>query len=388
MVRSFHVSNHEIIRLNRSKSLLIRYLIADFLYNHHIGNVADQDAEDAKIVHRCLQLIDTHTGGSDCTTIDVKDCGTAYRFLLSVLAITPGNWFLTGTNRLINRPISPVIQALKSIDADIRETDEGLYIVGKELHATELTIDGRESSQFASSLLLIADKIGAQHIHFPPETSSFPYITMTRRVLEIVKSHPTYEVESDWSTAAFWYAFLLLSDLEELTLENLHLNSIQGDSIVAEWFSEMGIASMQSGNDLRITKKNRGELPSLCLSFLDHPDLAPVVAVAAVLSPFSLSMNGLQNLNHKESNRLNILYKELSPFAALSMATDSTLTICKKDIYVEDTAPLFFQTYSDHRWVMAFSLFALRYRIDLSDTACVVKSYPQFKKYFRGNPQF
>src|SRR5574344_532639 len=145
---SFCVSDNELIEINRSKSILIRCLIANYIYNNAILDITDTDADDVKIVHRCLQAIRSNIGSTTPITIDVKDCGAAYRFLLSTLAITPGNWFLTGTERLLQRPINPLVEALRRIQADIIQTGSGFYIQGKALKANKLFIDCSESSQF------------------------------------------------------------------------------------------------------------------------------------------------------------------------------------------------------------------------------------------------
>lgn len=377
----FRVTN-KTIRLNRSKSLLIRYLIADYLAQRRLPEVFENDSDDVKIVNHSLQMIADKHDSTERVVIDVKDCGAAYRFLLSVLAITPGNWFLTGTKLLLSRPIMPLIRVLTDIGADICQVENGIEIVGKPLKANKLAIDCSESSQFASSLLLIADKLGMPDIQFLNIKSSFSYVEMTKLVINNIRNNQMWREEGDWSSAAIWYAFLLLSDYRELLLSNLYRDSIQGDSIIASWFTSLGIVSEQVGNDVLIKKQEGGVSKTMMLDFSNNPDLAPIMAVTAVLKPFDLNMTGLYNLNKKESRRLENLEKTLSNFAPTQLSGSSQLIILGNQRYVKNEKYLFFNTHRDHRLAMAFSLFSLFYNVQLSDIECVSKSYPQFQKYY------
>lgn len=254
--------------LPMSKSLYTRKLICDFLYGDALEALPSEMPEDVRVVHRCLTLV-SQAGGHNRESdepqrIDVRDCGAAYRFLMAVLAVTPGQWLLTGTERLLQRPIEELLQALRSIGAEIqwcscrdaidRVSDgDGVnpcidvrpcvsldnlefldrdsrpcvsaneycgcwQIHGKPLHAEELTIDCTRTGQFASSLLLISRKIGLKKLHILPENpSSASYIEMTKAVVSGSVKLEEHRL-ADWSAAVYWYAYLLLSQIHKCGL--------------------------------------------------------------------------------------------------------------------------------------------------------------------------
>ena len=243
----FRVLNHDTIRLNSSKSLLIRALVARFLYHGVLPDLTPGDSEDVRVVHRCLQTLSEPRSHSHPVTVDVRDCGAAYRFLMAVLSVTEGEWLLTGTPRLLERPVEPLVYALAAAGAELNRSAAGWHIKGKPLHAESITVDCTLSSQFASALLLIGPKIGLKELTVLPDNPpSEPYIDMTRRVVADVLADKPFRREADWSTSAFWYAFVLLSpSVDELLLQDLRLDSIQGDNIIHLIFKELGISSKQ-----------------------------------------------------------------------------------------------------------------------------------------------
>ena len=381
----FRVLNHDTIRLNSSKSLLIRALVARFLYHGVLPDLTPGDSEDVRVVHRCLQTLSEPRSHSHPVTVDVRDCGAAYRFLMAVLSVTEGEWLLTGTPRLLERPMEPLVHALTAAGAELHRTAAGWHIKGKPLHAESLTVDCTTSSQFASALLLIGPKIGLKELDISPvPTPSEPYIAMTRRVVADVIADVPFRREADWSTAAFWYAFLLLSpQMDELLLQDLRLESSQGDSVTTLIFKELGVFSKQKDEGVLIGK-NRDYLPVFNHRFnlSDHPDLAPVLAVTAAMLPYSFTLTGLGNLNRKESRRLDALAHELPPFATVEVTGGDTLRIIGNMTEKTASSPFVVNTRSDHRLVMAFSLLSLKYNIQLSDIECAKKSYPDFENYF------
>ena len=381
----FLVRNHDTVRLNSSKSLLIRALVARFLYHGDLPDLTPGDSEDVRVVHRCLRTLSEPRSHSLPVTLDVRDCGAAYRFLMAVLSVTEGEWLLTGTPRLQERPVEPLVHALIAAGADLHRTANGWHITGKPLHAESLTVDCALSSQFASALLLVGPKIGLKELTVCPENPpSEPYIDMTRRVVADVLADKPFRREADWSTAAFWYAFLLLSpQVDELLLQDLRLESLQGDSVTHLIFKELGVSSQQKDEGVLIWKNSEIQ-PDLNhhFNFSKQPDLAPVLAVAATMLPCTFTLTGLGNLNQKESRRLDALARELAHFATVEVLGGDTLRIMGNMTEQTASSPFVVNTRSDHRLVMAFSLLSLKYDIQLSDTKCVEKSYPEFENYF------
>ena len=386
----FLVRNNDTIRLNRSKSLIIRELIARFLYRGELLDVLPDDSEDVRVTYRCLAIVRDAKGLSSSVTVDAGDCGAAFRFMMALLAVTEGEWLLTGTPRLLQRPVNPLVTALRTAGAAITPAPDGWRISGRPLHAETLTVDCTLSSQFASALLLIGPKIGLKELTtLPAAPSSTPYIAMTRRVLDGVLSGTPLRREADWSTAAFWYAFVRLSpDVDMLLLRDLHLDTIQGDSVISQIFSKLGVSSKQTDEGILIEKN--GDLNhdfKFGLDLKNTPDLAPVLAVTAVMLGASCTLTGLENLNLKESRRLDVLAQELAPFANVSVE-DGTLRIDgRKTLPNGSGAPMEVNTHGDHRMVMAFSLLFFKYDVYLSDIECVKKSYPKFENYFKPAPR-
>ena len=382
----FLVRNKDTVRLNSSKSLMIRALVARFLFHGDLPDLTPGDSEDVRVVHRCLRILSEPRSHSRPVTVDVRDCGAAYRFLMAVLSVREGEWLLTGTPRLLERPIDPLAHALTSAGADLHRTSAGWHIKGKSLHVDSIAVDCTLSSQFASALLLIGPKIGLKELTVLPDNPpSEPYIELTRHVVSNVLAGTPFLREADWSTAAFWYAFVLLSpSVDELLLQNLRLDSVQGDCFIDLIFKELGVFSKQKNEGVLILKSLDFQ-PDFNHSFNlgNHPDLAPVLAVTAAMLPYSFTLTGLDNLNQKESRRLDALARELAPFATVEVTDGDTLHIVGNQIDKTASLPVQVNTYCDHRLVMAFALLSLKYDVYLSDTKCVKKSYPEFENYFK-----
>ena len=377
--------NGDAICLNSSKSLLIRQLFARFVYCGELLPVRSDDSEDVRVMHRCLAVVRDSAGPSCPVRVDAGDCGAAFRFLMALLATTEGEWLLTGTPRLLQRPVTPLVTALRTAGAAIAPAPDGWHISGKPLHAETLTVDCALSSQFASALLLVGPKLGLRELTTVPAVPpSSPYIAMTRHVLNEVLAGAPVRREADWSTAAFWYAFLLLSPgVDALLLRDLRLDSVQGDCIISQIFSKLGVSSKQEDEGVFLQKNpDLNHDFRLNVNLSHHPDLAPLLAVTAAMLPLSATLTGLENLNLKESRRLDVLVQELAPFTYVS-AEGGTLRIDGgKPFPTAPEVPMEMDTHGDHRMVMAFSLLSLKKEVHLSDIECVRKSYPEFENYF------
>jgi len=392
--------------------------------------ISTADCRDICITHRALTAISTPLE-TMCTsslpsqntsslhppvTINVEDCGAAYRFLMPILATTPGAWLLTGTERLLQRPILPLVEVLRGIGADIDRVEDGWLIHGKTFRPVEtmctsslhrdhpqtsgpntlsLTIDASQSSQMASALVLAAPLLGLRTLRLStPDIPSLSYLQMTLACtrdwpVEIPNvSLPDTPIGAlgDWSAALFWFAYARLHPEHTYSLSPLSLESIQGDSVIYQWFKRLNL-SMACRDDvhivstpsehivstrfhIEITAKPLETMPHLELDVRDNLDTVPVMAALAALLPADITFQNVRNLQYKESDRLHALAEQLMPFANIEMTENRLRVIGKGEPIAHG---LEFDTRHDHRLAMAFLLFP---DAKLNDTDCLTKSYP------------
>ena len=405
------IQPREKILLPISKSLYIRKLIYEFVERNEVGNIPVESPSDVQVVYEALVAISQSQNRGEMVTspvvIDVRDCGAAYRFLMAVLAVTPGQWLLTGNERLLQRPIEELVKCLRSIGADIQWHRDGAFvytndksgcwsICGKNLHASELTIDCHQSGQFASALLLIANRIGLKTLHILPENPpSASYIQLTKAVVNGDVDLAKGGLWADWSAAVYWYARLLLERKGSYVLSGLDLGSIQPDVLLAKWFAQWGVESRQEAEGVVVSVDETLVKPQevIALDMSQNPDLVPVMACMACLWPQKMVFNGVANLKYKESDRLKIIQEQLSPFATIALnpyngiegnqlmvdpinGRDGACTVSTNDI--KNDVDFVFDAHNDHRFVMGFSLFAVRGKVLIKDFDSVRKSYPHF----------
>ena len=364
------------VELPLSKSLFIRELVLQFLNRQPLTAPDQQEAEDIQITYHALSTVYQHLNRANNAfiPIHVGDCGAAFRFLMAVLAITPGHWLLTGSERLLQRPILPLVNALHSIGADIAPTADGWRITGQPLHAQQIRIDGSESSQFISALLLIAKHIGNPVIEYQRSTQpSEPYILMTEALIAQYDQQGNCAIQRDWSAAIFWYALCALGGAQQILLKGLSTSSVQGDAIIAQWFEKFGVSTALTNEGVVIRKEDRVLQYEHQLNLIHHPDLAPVLTTMATMIPIKLTIKGLHNLKHKESERKTNLETSL---ASLESPDEDTLIIKGSDSGYGSSH--IFDSHGDHRLVMAYSLLALKQTVAIAGADCVRKSYPQF----------
>jgi len=378
------------IRLPASKSLsnralLIRYLSGTDFSIHNLSQ-----ANDTVLLQRFLE-----SGASEA---DVQDAGTAFRFLTAALSMMPGEWRITGTERLKERPIHLLVDALRELGADIRyEEKEGfapLIIRGNELSGGSLSLDASVSSQFVSALLMMAPKLKrGLHLKLAGKTVSGPYIHMTLQLLKyfgvdhewkngeiIVPFQPyvarTYRVESDWSAASYWYEMAALSKSAKIRLPGLYSDSLQGDAGIVDMMNTLGVETKQGQEGIEISKKQKITYPDFYeADVLDTPDLAP--AVLATLAGLQLHANitGTENLDLKESRRREVLCKELSGNGVNIRSEDPSIILDGGSL---DRNPSF-HVHQDHRMAMCFAPLALCSEwVSLDDDGVIDKSYPGF----------
>lgn len=331
--------------------------------------------------------------------IDCEDAGTVARFLLTYLANKPGTWLLTGTPRLCERPMAPLVDALRQLGAEIIGDSLPLKIAGKSLRGGSITLDASQSSQFASSLLLAAPtwEHGLQ-LTLTGDPVSTPYLEMTIKIMEhygiqvvredgtITVAHQPYQyrpfaVSSDWSAASYWYEMMALSEGGELLLKGLKPNSLQGDAVVAEWFKPFGVIATFEPEGVRLTKVP-ADPHDLVFDFSNTPDLFPSIFVTSVALGYRARFQGVQNLSIKESNRVESLISELSKIYTFINIYSGNELVIEKSVLNEsfsNTNNVIFKTYLDHRIAMSLAPLAMQigsFHFDNPDV--VTKSYPTF----------
>jgi len=383
------------ITLPSSKSISNRILIINSLsYSpYEIDNLSDSD--DTKVMEAVLNANTNH--------FDIGHAGTAMRFLTAFLSKIAGEWILTGSERMRQRPIGILVDALRKLGASIEYTEnEGfppLKILGTSLKGGVLELDGSVSSQYISALLMIAPTIpGGLTLKLLNQVTSKPYIELTLNLMkqfgvyhswkenEIRIDEQTYHpvkfsVEADWSGASYWYAMAALSGECDLLLKGLRLQSLQGDAAQSEWFENyFGVQSKQEGNDVHLTKKEVPKLKLLELDFIENPDIAQTFAVLAVCQKIPFHFKGLTTLKIKETDRIQALQTELSKFGAtLTEPAEGELEWDGTFTYSSVNHPIVIETYHDHRMALAFAPAAMVYpEIVINDPDVITKSYPAY----------
>ncbi len=386
------------IQITGSKSESNRLLILQKLFgNIEIKNISN--SQDTNLLQKALN--------SDEKTIDIHHAGTAMRFLTSFFAVQEGvEKILTGSERMKQRPIKPLVEALRKLGADIEYLEnEGfppLKIKGKTLEKNFVEIPADISSQFITSLILVGGKLeNGLTIKLLGKITSKPYIEMTLKLLsEIsgksiilkdktiqipsIKTQKTaFTVESDWSSASYFYSFSAL-DRQKITLKNFNKNSLQGDSRIAKIYSQFfGIDTFFNENQQEITliPKSNFSLPlSIQLNMNDSPDIAQTVCVTAAALKIPFEISGLATLKIKETDRLSALQNELKKIGCETEITDNSI---KSVLYTNPKKNISIATYGDHRMAMAFAPYSLIQEIEIQNPEVVEKSFPDFWEFIK-----
>lgn len=409
------------VYLPPSKSISNRAFVLNALTGAQMGLVNNvSDCDDTTVLMEALFLLDMERReGAACMmppVVDVRAAGTAMRFLTALMAVTPGTHTIKGTERMHQRPIGILVEALRTLGAQIEYLgEEGfppLRITGSKLRGGTLELEGSVSSQFISALLMIAPRLkGDLTLHLTGEIVSRPYIDMTLAMMNehgakaswkdeqtlFVKAKPykatPYTVEADWSAASYWYEMVLLSKdaYQTATLKGVFAKSLQGDSAVADLFHQLGVQSMflSSMEDLpKVALRRLGQLPKRVeWDFTATPDLAQTMVVACALKGIPFRFTGLQSLRIKETDRIKALEVELAKLGvSLEVEGDSVISWpgpeAQKALtfpYLQPPTGTFIETYKDHRMAMAFAPASLVLgSIDIFDPEVVTKSYPRF----------
>ncbi|WP_396194126.1 3-phosphoshikimate 1-carboxyvinyltransferase [Flavobacterium sp.] len=400
-LKSSIVSLQSTIAITGSKSETNRLLLLQALYpNLQLENTSNSD--DSDVMTKALLVSQLPT--SNPQLIDVHHAGTAMRFLTAYFAIQEGNEVvLTGSARMKERPIKILVDALQQLGAEISyEGQEGfppLRIKGKKLSQSKVSLPANVSSQYISALLLIAPKLqNGIELTLVGEITSVPYIKMTLsllnaigvetsflndtisvKTLSLIPNPLSLKVESDWSSASYWYSIIALSEIgTQITLSSYKQNSLQGDAVLIDIYRYFGVETIFNGNhSVTITKKSahNSQLPTLNAQLNSCPDIAQTIAVTCFGLGLPCHLTGLHTLKIKETDRLEALKAELTKLGAHVTVTNDSLTLSQS----ENINPnISIKTYQDHRMAMAFAPLALKVPIVIEEAEVVSKSYPTF----------
>lgn len=382
------------VTLNGSKSIanrvqVIRALCAEKFEIENLSN-----ADDTLTLERLLQ--------SEGFLLDAGAGGTTYRFLTAYLSALEGQThLLTGSARMLERPIGILVRALRQLGADITCTEKDGYppllIKGKQLTGTVIEIPADTSSQYISALLMIGPVLsGGLTLELKGEVVSRPYIEMTLKVMAYFGAEYSFSentirveegeyrarpffVEADWSAASYYYAIAALSDSADITLKGLSEESLQGDAVIADIMRNFGVSTTYTDRAIRIVKDPDRPLPErFDYDFVACPDLAQTVVVVCAALGVPGKFRGLQTLLIKETDRVAALGKELGKYGAVFQLTGDGVWALEPGKW-PTKATQEIDTYDDHRMAMAFAPLCLKAgSVCINEPGVVSKSYPAY----------
>ena len=385
------IAKQSSIQITGSKSESNRLLLLKALYPElSLENVSNSD--DSELMTKALE--------SSSDVIDIHHAGTAMRFLTTYFSIQEGReTILTGSKRMKERPIKILVEALQDLGADISYAENEGYppikIKGKKLTQHKVTLKANVSSQYISALLLIASKLeNGLELTLEGEITSVPYIKMTLSLLDEIGvessfvnntitvkpktrqiSPKTLTVESDWSSASYYFSIAAISEVGiEIILTSYKENSLQGDSALVDIYKEFGVQATFINNSI-VLKKVSENIGPLMLDLRNAPDIAQTIAVTCFALGVSCYLTGLHTLKIKETDRLVALKTEIEKLGGEVRITDESLHLKVSNGFNEN---VFIATYNDHRMAMAFAPLALKVPIHIEDANVVSKSYPTF----------
>ena len=379
------------INISGSKSESNRLLtLRAYTSFFNINNLSDSD--DTNTMISSLK--------SDNKEINIGHAGTAMRFLTSYYSsILNSSKILTGSARMKERPILILVEALNNLGADIEYIDKKGYppikLNGKLISKNIVTLPANVSSQYVSSLMMLGVSINeGLKIKLSTEITSLPYIHMTKKIIEriggnvdvkpdevIVKQLvsnkiPDQIVESDWSSASYFFSLVALSDNSDLTLSSFFNKSIQGDSRIVEIYKQFGVETNFHNNKIHL-KKNNIDLPdSISINLRDNPDLAQTIIVTCLGLGVDCKLEGLQTLKVKETDRLLALKREIEKFEVDTIAVSDQSITLKNNSKLKSGVSI--NTYDDHRMAMSFAPLSIINPIFINNPEVVSKSYLNF----------
>jgi 3-phosphoshikimate 1-carboxyvinyltransferase len=381
------------INLPASKSISNRALILKALSKSSFPIENLSDCDDTRVM---IEAFESNSNG-----FDIGAAGTSMRFLTAYLSRVPGEWTITGSKRMQERPINILVEALNSLGAKIEYLKNPgfppLKIKGTALEGGDIYLSGGISSQFISALLMIAPTMEkGLTIHLEGDVISIPYIKLTLKMMEEfgVKCDwdgnkirvfpedykPTkYTVESDWSAASYWYEIAALADEAKIELKGLFKESGQGDSKVAELFVDLGVDTEFTEDGVILTKTDR-ITKKMFHNFINEPDLAQTFVVTCCLMNIPFLFTGLQSLKIKETDRIEALKAEMRKLGYVITDSQNSIMEWDGERCDPETDPVI-ATYEDHRMAMAFAPAAIKLdTLKIAEPKVVTKSYPSYWK--------
>jgi 3-phosphoshikimate 1-carboxyvinyltransferase len=401
-IKKSKVNLNSSIKITGSKSETNRLLLLQALYpNLRLQNNSKSD--DSDVMTKAVLAND------EFKIVNIHHAGTAMRFLTAFFAIQEGKeTILTGSSRMKERPIKILVDALKQLGAKIDyEEKEGfppIKIIGKKITKNTVSLPANVSSQYISALLLIASKLeNGLELTLEGEITSIPYIKMTLALLNEIGIDTSFEnntikvnaksqaqnpnseetkaqnivIESDWSSASYFYSVLALADVDStITLSSYKKSSLQGDSVVAQIYKDFGVETVFNDNQsITISKVTTNQQNPKVYDLKSAPDIAQTIAVTCFGLGISCHLTGLHTLKIKETDRLEALKTELSKLGANVSVTQDSLTLQDSQKLHKN---IIIQTYQDHRMAMAFAPLALKVPIIINEAEVVSKSFPTF----------
>ena len=387
------------IKVTGSKSETNRLLLLQALFsNISLENTSNSD--DSEVMVKALAQ-NPEPKANHPEIIDIHHAGTAMRFLTAYFATQENREvIITGSPRMKERPIKILVDALQQLGAEISyEENQGfppIKIIGKKLSESKVSLSADVSSQYISALLLIAPKLeNGLELTLEGKITSIPYIKMTLALLNGIGVETSFigniitvtssavemqkqkiVVESDWSSASYFYSIVALSEIgTEIKLSSYKENSLQGDSILAEIYKDLGVETKFENNQIILSKAENTNLQSVILDLNQAPDIAQTIAVTCFGLGIGCHLTGLHTLKIKETDRLEALRIELEKLGANITVTSDSLTLEISSVTERNVA---INTYNDHRMAMAFAPLALITDIIINDAEVVSKSFPDF----------
>ena len=380
-----------VLNISGSKSESNRLLILRaFTSYFDIKNISDSD--DTNVMISAIN--------SNQEEIDIGHAGTAMRFLTSYFSsINNSSVILTGSKRMKERPISILVDALRELEVEISYIENEGYppikIKGKEINKKQVKLPANVSSQYITSLMMLGVSLqNGLVINLSTEITSLPYIEMTKKIIERIggnvklksnqilidsllnKKIPNQLVESDWSSASYFYSMVALSDLSDLSLNTYYKHSIQGDSHLAEIYKNFGVKTTYINNGIHLSKSDDKIEKKISLDLSNNPDLAQTIVVTCLGLQIDCDLYGLQTLKIKETDRLKALKSEIEKFGV------DKIEITESSLHLENKSQLksniSIDTYDDHRMAMSFVPLSLLDPIKINDPLVVTKSYVSF----------
>lgn len=385
--------------MSGSKSISNRLLVMDALTGNRTTFKNLSDAEDTVQMRKNLRGISTCGSSRIPMVVDAGHAGTVFRFLTAFLSVTKGRWLITGIDRMKNRPIGDMVDALQELGADIHYTEKKsfppLLINGKEINGGKVSIDPSKSSQFVTALMLIAPILkNGLEITLSKTPVSEAYILMTAELmkqcgisLEVSEGKidigpgdykfDQLTVEPDWSSASYWYEVAALSKNCDIYLEGFKKQSIQGDCICADLFERFGVETVFEEYGIRLKNSNK-KINSFEFDFTSYPDLVPAVMATCTAKKIQATFKGVSHLKYKESDRLKSLESELTKTGVIfEKANEGVQLNFTANKIVSDN--LVFDTYNDHRIAMCVApLVSVYEKMVINNPEVVTKSYPSF----------